>query len=458
MTSEDESILSAYMDGQLDAEEQQWVESALVSNPQLAEKLRSLTGIRDLVAGLSRDAPVDVAPQVMARIKGASRPRSIAAGIPTWKSRSRRLFSPNGHLAAAAALLGFAALFLVQSILSHRGDPGALQSTAKTLASAEPAPPTSSVSDTVATSNDRDRASLSDTAPLRSDATGNDVAGAGTHPVELTESTGSVTSRDLEEVRQYLDNPNLRRFFYVKNPRGGDSALKVASIVEQTTHHGFFKITISQGIVIDPAHPDRATVFALVVNSKDVGNLEKQLTASLPGLVAEQPVEPAIVTQLADAGQVESFTAAPVGGVSISRNDLALLAHDPGGADGAGQPPRQHAKSAQTRPTLEQEQSAPLPPQARSVGSDSRPERSHRTDPSRDGHLPGGSLASVPDRARKQESGVGGAESGRTAIAGVAKIAQAAKSAVASSVSAVGSSVSDDEIVVLVWVYEPGPS
>ena len=69
MISDDDSFLSAYMDGQLDPDQHQWVESALVSNPQLAEQLRGLTVLRDLVAGLARDASVDVTPQVMEQIR-----------------------------------------------------------------------------------------------------------------------------------------------------------------------------------------------------------------------------------------------------------------------------------------------------------------------------------------------------------------------------------------------------
>ena len=76
MSSDDDTILSAYMDGQLDSDQQQQVESALVASPRLAENLRALTAVRDLVAGLPRDTGVDVAPEVMRRIRSLSRSRS----------------------------------------------------------------------------------------------------------------------------------------------------------------------------------------------------------------------------------------------------------------------------------------------------------------------------------------------------------------------------------------------
>ena len=80
MTIDDESFLSAYMDGQLSLDQQQAVESALIADPQLGEELRRLTLVRDLVAGLSRDVPVEVSSRVRRRVRGRSRLRRILAG------------------------------------------------------------------------------------------------------------------------------------------------------------------------------------------------------------------------------------------------------------------------------------------------------------------------------------------------------------------------------------------
>ena len=79
MTIDDDSLLSAYMDGQLGPDQQLVVESALVSDPQLGEELRSLTAVRDLLAGLPRPAAVDVTARVRARIPGKSRLQRILA-------------------------------------------------------------------------------------------------------------------------------------------------------------------------------------------------------------------------------------------------------------------------------------------------------------------------------------------------------------------------------------------
>ena len=93
MNLDDESLLSAYMDGQLDPDQHQAVESALLSNPQLSEQLRTLTILRDLVGGLSRDASVDVSFAVLERIRP---PRRwwvrLPATIP-WPDRPRSSFA-----------------------------------------------------------------------------------------------------------------------------------------------------------------------------------------------------------------------------------------------------------------------------------------------------------------------------------------------------------------------------
>ena len=77
----------------------------------------------------------------------------------------------------------------------------------------------------------------------------------------------------------------------------------MASVVEQTTRLNFYKITIAQGIVLDPRHPDQATVFALVVNPRELKNLRDRLHQVLQDRVEESPVDPGIVTRLADIGQ-----------------------------------------------------------------------------------------------------------------------------------------------------------
>ncbi len=98
----------------------------------------------------------------------------------------------------------------------------------------------------------------------------------------------------------------------------------MASIVERTTHFDFFKITIAQGIVIDPRHPEGATVLAFVVDPNQLERFNDQLNAALPGLVSQEPLDPVIATQLVEIERVQSCPPMSLGEVEIPRESLAL--------------------------------------------------------------------------------------------------------------------------------------
>ena len=110
---------------------------------------------------------------------------------------------------------------------------------------------------------------------------------------------------------------------------------KSASVVDHTAHSAFSRSS-SPGIEIDPRHPDEATVFALLVNPAEIDRFRDQLKAALPDLVEESPLDPGIVTQLADIGHVQAFPAAPLADVLISREALALRTNVAGSTDNAG--------------------------------------------------------------------------------------------------------------------------
>src|SRR4051812_32724724 len=77
---DDESLLSAYLDGELDPAPRFEVETASLTAPRLAEELHELAGVRDVLAGLSRPGtPRDLAVAVCERIDGRRAP---------WTSRA----------------------------------------------------------------------------------------------------------------------------------------------------------------------------------------------------------------------------------------------------------------------------------------------------------------------------------------------------------------------------------
>ena len=94
---------------------------------------------------------------------------------------------------------------------------------------------------------------------------------------------------------------------------GQPAEQQVASLVERTTHRDYFRITVSQGIVIDPLHPDKATVFAVVLDENELGPFRDRLKKTFSDRLQEDDVNPAVAMQLADIGQVVSFPANPIG-------------------------------------------------------------------------------------------------------------------------------------------------
>ncbi len=107
MNRDEDTILSAYLDGELDADLQQRFESALASDARLADELRSLALLRGLVSSLPRENSVDVSRQVMERVHAArpARPRfAIAASLRSGAGRVR-IPAPARYTAAAAAIM-----------------------------------------------------------------------------------------------------------------------------------------------------------------------------------------------------------------------------------------------------------------------------------------------------------------------------------------------------------------
>lgn len=97
MTLDDESLLSAYLDDELDPQELRRVEHALRNDPQLGRKVAELRRVRDLVANLPRPAaPDDLALNVVVRID--------------QQRHYRTLLIATGSLAVAASLFVHVAL------------------------------------------------------------------------------------------------------------------------------------------------------------------------------------------------------------------------------------------------------------------------------------------------------------------------------------------------------------
>jgi hypothetical protein len=299
MTLKDESHLSAYLDGELEPDDRLEIESAMLGDPELARQVRQLAEVRDLVAGLSRPvAPIDLSQAIDARI-----------GRHLWLDALRIPRPPGfpGIVGASLASLALAASLLIALAL-------ALESQQRTRRLRTPQP-----AHTVAES-----AVAADDAAARSQSAGERPL----PPPPRLANRPSPSSHDdatAQKIRAMLDNPRLRRIFIVTDVIGGGTPDQIESLVQKTprTDAAYGRITISQGIVIDPLHPKEATVFALVMNDQELQHFQKKLEQSFPERVEAAEADPIVVAQLGDVGRVSVLPGTPASSVVIPRDDSA---------------------------------------------------------------------------------------------------------------------------------------
>lgn len=317
-----DSLLNDYLDDRLDPAARRRLESALASDPRLALSLRALTEIRDLVAALPRKPSIDVAPRVLSRIS-AARPESNRHRIKTWR--------PSARLAIAASVLAIVGIALVQIRPRPGGRPVSNPSPSVAIAN-EVIPPPAFVA----------KPKAADIAQARSPA---------------ARLAADPATPGLAVVRRFIDNPSLHRVFSVSG--SDDVDRRIASVVAQTTRYNYLRLSIAQGIVIDPRHPDQAAVYAVVVSDQDLDVLRDRLRAAVgEESVAEADVDPAVAVQLAEITVAQAFRPNPRADVVIPAGSLALRVDDP---IPDGEPsPELAALGESDQPTPEQFRSAPV--------------------------------------------------------------------------------------------------
>jgi anti-sigma factor RsiW len=351
MISPDDPILSAYLDGELDPRAARRVERALEADPRITEGLEQLRQVRTLVSGLSRPVPPDLSEGVLRRLE---------AGTPAvWRpgeTRRRWTWAAGGVAAAACLVLAI----LADRAEKSRGPgrpaaPGPLASRAQDRAGRAAESPVG------------EAAGPRPPAPLPGEADAERMTRhEGASPAPADTPAADVAATDVERVRRLLDDPALQSCFLVTDRLDRPGEAEVASLVERTSRRDFFKITVAQGIVIDPEHPGKATVFAVVLDPGELPPFRDRLKATFADRVQERAVDPTIALQLADIGQVVSFPAHPVGDVSPppatelalrtneSRDDAENLPQGPTSATGGGERRRSQpgGTGPAVRPTL----------------------------------------------------------------------------------------------------------
>jgi anti-sigma factor RsiW len=305
MSPNDESVLSAYIDGELDPLDRRAVESSLASNPRLAEEVRRLSAVRDLVSELSRPVGPDVSGEVLRRVcvrLGRRRP---------W------IMSPRALPWAACALAVSALIGLLVVLPALRRHPAARNDVEEKVAvRPAPTPPREPARVGEAhVASSRQPAAVGTGAPVEHPAIEPRTGDASLKIALRGAESGEPL--DHRRLRSLIDDPRLHRVFFVTDQIGESVENQVASFVERTSQRNFLKITVSEGIIIDPLHPGKATVFAVVLDETQLDPFRKGLMEEFKDRVQDQEVDPAVAMQLADIGQVVSLPAHPIADVTI---------------------------------------------------------------------------------------------------------------------------------------------
>lgn len=317
MNRDDDTFLSAYLDGELDLAERTAVEAALLSDRRLAERLRELAAVRSLIAGLPRPAaPRDLSGEIARRI-GSRRPNQFT--LVGTRDLSRARVRAAG-LATAATVL----LTLTVGVLSYRSRPPEQQRFVETVAAPHSAP--------------QPHGAAIPAVPVKAPV----LASAATAIVEPVKAplrrmpTSSADDQgrlaDVAQFRAMLDSPNLRKVFVVIDEIGGDADRRITRMLDHTPriNSRYGRTAITHGIVIDPDHPDKATVFAVALTGQELDQFRGELSRNFARSVEETDADPAVVTQLADVGRTAIFPGTAVASLEPPAESPARLARQEG--------------------------------------------------------------------------------------------------------------------------------
>ncbi|WP_165219149.1 anti-sigma factor family protein [Aquisphaera insulae] len=293
----DEELLSAYLDGELRDEDARRVETAIADDHRLAEALRELRAVSDLVAELPRTPSPDISAPVLASLRGR-------AGDRRWWRGRRGAWVATGVAASTAASLLVAALVHGPAPWRRqmRPIPAGIEAASIAPAGGPPTIPAPISAAPIAKA-------------LPSARSGEAVARA----VPALESP-----LDRERLRSVMDDLSLRRVFLITDRIGGEAEARVESLVEQSSRRDYFKVTISQGIVIDPLHPGEAVVFAVVLDEVELDPLRRGLEGEFGAAMKDAEIGPSLAMHIADVGQVVCLPARGAGVISFPTASMSL--------------------------------------------------------------------------------------------------------------------------------------
>jgi anti-sigma factor RsiW len=293
MKLEDDTLLTAYLDGELSQSDRRAVEAALKSNPRLVAQLRELAVVRGLVAGLSRPGtPYDMVGPVMARV--TRRPWVRLASV-----RRAEVAMGSGLAAAAALLVG---IFFWPNPHSGR----LLDHHALVAANREGNP---RVPVAVAPVDARVLAEIAGSPPTADHSLKADPKPSAALVAAGPDQREVESDRQRQRFLKLLDG-KVRRRIVLTAETLEQGALAVQQLLSDTprTRPNFARMPVNKRLEIDPREPGEAVLFVLLMDESELRYLCKELESNLHLSLRDEGVaDRAVTTMLADMGRVDAL-------------------------------------------------------------------------------------------------------------------------------------------------------
>ena len=297
MKPDDESVLSAYFDDQLDADARREVDARLADDPALVARLADFVGVRKAVAGLPRpEAPCRLASAVLARVSAFE------------SERSRRPY----YWVATAASLAFGCLLMLRSGLIAR-PPAPVD-----VVALPPATPSPAVGDEV---DDGRIEAVPDLPEVR--------------PVAVVDRLGPAPDPDGKARRglvHLLEKPGLGRILVVPDFGDESVAARVEELLRGSARKNpeYGRVAVAPGLAIDREHPEGGEAFVALMDDLERREFLGKLAKDFPRVIHEPATDPGLAGQLADLQGITLGTGPSAAGLKPPPTGAAVALHPAG--------------------------------------------------------------------------------------------------------------------------------
>lgn len=289
MNLDDQSLLSAYLDGELDPAARLRVEAALEEDPRLAERLGDLAAVRGFVRSLPRPtAGVDLAPAVIARIE--AQPGWLPRLAQTFRSRTvrSRVLNAGAALATAAALLVALQAAFRPTAVPERA---VVQPPVVPVAPEMPEPP------------------AAETLVHNTPAPAPVLAPAPPEPRRIIPAPAPAeAAEDRDLLVRLLDRPEVRRVVVPVASLSPGELSRVEQVLAGAPRAEALQgeLRIEPGLALEAGRrPGGSVLYLAWLSGAELNSLLGALRRELPGTApAVEILPPEVVTQLCDAGSV----------------------------------------------------------------------------------------------------------------------------------------------------------